>query len=485
MVLFQAAIVSWVLGAGSANQTVLLEFYADWCGPCRAMAPTVDALIAAGYPVQRINIDQNRALAAKYQIQSIPCFVMLVDGREVDRVTGGTTFSRLERMCQAAVSKTNAPSAAEHPAAPFVENQAPDRSQVRPSDLERNFPSQTESGTPASPLEARLLAASVRIRVEDKDGHSCGSGTIIDARGGEALVLTCGHVFRDSQGQGRIVVDLFQDGEPRQAPGRLISYDLNRDLGLVAIRPPGPVVTVPLAPPGYRIERGQAVISVGCSHGGPPTLRRSQITSLDKFLGPPNIQVAGQPVDGRSGGGLFSEEGYLIGVCNAADPSDKEGLFAALSSIHAELDRAQLAFIYRNPTTDVAMTNPATTGGNSPTVASAPPMSQADGEAARGLNAHERAALEEIRRRLDEGAEVVCIIRPRNLPQAKSEVIILDRASPEFLERLAEEKRRPPLERRLTSLEQPTQKKLIEWAAPEAPQQPPREERNSLPVAKN
>ena len=53
--------------------------------------------------------------------------------------------------------------------------------------------------------DADLLAASVRIRVEDRQGHNCGSGTIIDALpGGEALVLTCGHLFRDSEGKGKI-----------------------------------------------------------------------------------------------------------------------------------------------------------------------------------------------------------------------------------------------------------------------------------------
>ena len=91
------------------------------------------------------------------------------------------------------------------------------------------------------------------------------------------------------------------------------------------------------------------VASVGCNNGEPPTVRHSQVTSLDKYQGPPTVEVAGQPVEGRSGGGLFSSEGYVIGVCNAADPSDKEGLFAALASIYAELDQDQLAFVYKSP----------------------------------------------------------------------------------------------------------------------------------------
>ena len=98
MVSLHAAFAAMVLS--STGQTVLLDFYADWCGPCKAMEPTVRAIQEKGYPVQRVNIDQNPTLAAKYGVRSVPCFVMLVDGQEVDRVMGGTTFSRLERMCK-------------------------------------------------------------------------------------------------------------------------------------------------------------------------------------------------------------------------------------------------------------------------------------------------------------------------------------------------------------------------------------------------
>ena len=100
MVTLHAALVAVAFTGTGQSQSVMLDFYADWCGPCRAMSPTVDALMAKGYPVQRVNIDQNRPLAAKYGVQRIPCFVMLVDGREVDRVNEPTTLSRLERMCK-------------------------------------------------------------------------------------------------------------------------------------------------------------------------------------------------------------------------------------------------------------------------------------------------------------------------------------------------------------------------------------------------
>ena len=347
------------------------------------MNPTVEALIAAGYPVQRVNLDQNRALAAKYGIQSIPCFVMLVDGRVVDRVEGGTTYSRLERMCKAGTATSSPPPLAmpgqeNAPAEGYLpvlralgqappadpSNTAPPTS--LPSPLSSPFddrvipavanqPASTPT-TVAAPAasDAALLAASVRIHVEDHNGRSCGSGTIIDARGGEALVLTCGHLFRDSQGP--ITVELFTSGAPEQVAGRLVSYsyDPKRDVALVAIRPAGPVTTARLAPPGYRLVPGARVASVGCNNGGLPTVLHSQVTWLDKFQGPPNVEVAGQPVEGRSGGGLFSSEGYVIGICNAADPSDKEGLFAALASIYAELDQDKLAFVYNGPSASPA-----------------------------------------------------------------------------------------------------------------------------------
>ena len=98
MVSLHAAFAAMLLSA--TNQTVLLDFYADWCGPCKAMEQTVQSLELKGYPVQKVNIDKDRELAAKFGVRSVPCYVMLVNGQEVDRVMGGTTFSRLERMCK-------------------------------------------------------------------------------------------------------------------------------------------------------------------------------------------------------------------------------------------------------------------------------------------------------------------------------------------------------------------------------------------------
>ncbi|MFW5693446.1 MAG: S1 family peptidase, partial [Thermoguttaceae bacterium] len=308
-----------------------------------------------------------------------------------------------------------------------------------------------------------LIAATVRLKIQDPQGHSSGTGTLIDARGGEALILTCGHIFRDSQGKGRIEVDLFGPHASQRIPGRLVRYDLKADVGLVAIRVPGPVTTARVAPPEHQLQRGQSVVSVGCDNGADPTAKHSRINSLDKFLGPANVQVAGQPVEGRSGGGLFSADGLVIGVCNAADPQDGEGLFAAAECIHDMLDEAGLAYVYDPAQQAPVPADPASDPGAGARLAEASPP-PADAPERRGaleeiewpgrdepspvrtvaatqddlplLDPDERIALEEIRRRLDEGYEVVCIIRPRNDPQAKSEVLVLDRVSPSLRQHL-------------------------------------------------
>jgi thiol-disulfide isomerase/thioredoxin len=484
MVSLQAALLA--LALTGAPETVLVDFYADWCGPCRQMDGTVESLAQRGYPVRKVNIDRERKLAQQFEVTQIPCFVLLVGGREASRAEGPQSLADFERMFQAAgvgpkalkpaVARGQSPDSTERTPFPSTQSGEPlataatgNSTTIDP--FSQPFAAGTESAPTtyaaaskapdkahAEVVARRLLAASVRLKIDDGGSHSVGSGTIIDARAGEALVLTCAHVFRDSEGKGPILIDLFGPGAPQGVPGKLVSYDLKSDVGLVSFRPGVPVVAARMAPASHSMRANDPVINIGCDHGDPPTARLSRVTAIDKFLGPPNLVVAGQPVQGRSGGGLFTTDGLVIGVCNAADPADDEGLYAALPPIHAELDRMGVAEMC------LETADPAT--GNASLAAAAPPgmpdempgpakdratagwMQTSDAKqpaaferpAPGGLSPEETAALAEIRRR-SAGAEVICIVRPLGDPRAKSEIIVLDRASPEFLEQLTAEER--------------------------------------------
>jgi thiol-disulfide isomerase/thioredoxin len=489
MLSLETAVVALALLGSGQGETVLLDFYADWCIPCRQMDPAVQELAAKGYPVRKVNIDRDRALARQFHVENVPCFVMLVDGREVEREVGGTTYSRLEQMCQLAQACKAGPQSPPRQGAappPGPARTLPPYQAPAPSDPSRQqspaeppapgtYPPASAAGwrqstsgpqDPTDPLASlvdQLIAVTVRLRIEDPQGHSCGSGTIIDARNGEALILTCAHIFRDSKGQGRIEVDLFGPSPAERILGRLLSYDLDRDVALLTIPIRGPVVAARVASPGYQAAPQHRVVNVGCNNGERPTARQSHITAVDRYLGPPNLEVAGMPVLGRSGGGLFSEEGQVIGVCMAADDRENRGLYSALGAIHAELDKAGLGFVYRSGaesslgSSAVAAVEPPAVPRRMPPLGDvarsgvapvAPSADRAFGRgrpdrretAARGqLSGQEQAALEEIRRRRQEGAEVVCVIRSRSDPTAPSEIIVLDRVSSGFLNQLAAE----------------------------------------------
>ena len=71
-----------LLRATGRNDTVLLDFTADWCGPCRLMQPTIQRLRDAGYPVRQVNVDREPDLTRQFRVGPIPCFVFVRDGRE-------------------------------------------------------------------------------------------------------------------------------------------------------------------------------------------------------------------------------------------------------------------------------------------------------------------------------------------------------------------------------------------------------------------
>jgi thioredoxin len=78
-----------VLQAGSVP--VLVDFWAEWCGPCRMIAPTLDKLAAeAGgrYRIAKLNVDENKQTAARFRVQGIPTLLVFKNGEMVERFVG-------------------------------------------------------------------------------------------------------------------------------------------------------------------------------------------------------------------------------------------------------------------------------------------------------------------------------------------------------------------------------------------------------------
>ncbi|HSE93538.1 MAG TPA: thioredoxin [Methylomirabilota bacterium] len=84
-----------------ANQGMLMvDFWAEWCGPCRAIAPVLDEMVRASagrVALAKVNVDENPGLAARYGIRSIPTILFIKDGKVVDQVIGAVPKAQLQK----------------------------------------------------------------------------------------------------------------------------------------------------------------------------------------------------------------------------------------------------------------------------------------------------------------------------------------------------------------------------------------------------
>lgn len=77
----------------------ILDFYADWCQPCKMMKPMMDEL-EREYDVQKIDIDSEQSLTEKYGVMSIPTLVILGDGKELHRLQGVQSKKDIVKLLQ-------------------------------------------------------------------------------------------------------------------------------------------------------------------------------------------------------------------------------------------------------------------------------------------------------------------------------------------------------------------------------------------------
>ena len=87
--------------AFASDKPVLLEFYADWCGPCKMVGPMVENLaleLHGQAEVLRFNVDTNQEMAAQYGVHGIPCFIAFRQGKEVARHAGTLDSAGMRAM---------------------------------------------------------------------------------------------------------------------------------------------------------------------------------------------------------------------------------------------------------------------------------------------------------------------------------------------------------------------------------------------------
>ena len=89
----------------TANQGLMMvDFWAEWCGPCRAIAPVLEDLAhesAGAVTLAKVNVDENPGLAARYGIRSIPTILLVKQGKVADQVIGAVPKSQLKKKLDA------------------------------------------------------------------------------------------------------------------------------------------------------------------------------------------------------------------------------------------------------------------------------------------------------------------------------------------------------------------------------------------------
>ncbi|MBX3416370.1 MAG: trypsin-like peptidase domain-containing protein [Pirellulaceae bacterium] len=337
LIAFVFLIVPALAGGQDQDAARVFFFTMDNCPPCKQMEPIVAELIRQGYPVTKIDARLQPEWTSRFQVTQTPTTIFVQGNREVARQNGIIPAATIQNWLDQNQNRTTTSNQTN---ANLTANSVPSPSGKR-------SPTQ---GTrqPANDHEHVAMQATVRLKIDEGNSFSFGTGTIIHSHDGECLVLTCGHLFRESGQRGVLTADVNWTGDkPITVPAELISYDADaNDVALVVIRPGFEILPVKLADSIASVTVGAGVFSIGCDKGEPPTIRHSEIKNHAIYDGAKKYDIVGRPTIGRSGGGLFLNDGTLVGVCNAAAVREDEGIYTALDNIYFQIKKSGLSHLF-------------------------------------------------------------------------------------------------------------------------------------------
>lgn len=386
------AMLMMMLAADSAVQippeVLLLDFTASYCQPCQQMLPLLHRMENDGFPIRRIDITEDPKLSRRFHVERIPTLVLLVDGREVKRYQGLTSEQELRDDMRAAARQRNEalsqkksssspppvpqPVSSPESASPNSVTAANAKNQsnanngqpvpaesgrtplsdvfrgiFRPKEFDRpTLRAQSPEAEPAlNEVISRPLAATIRVRVSSDKMQDVGTGTIIHSTAGKSIILTCAHLFQNMTTKPQVEVDIFQNGASNRYPATILGGSHDLDLAVLQIQNAQPLPVVELCRQPETFKPGQPVFSLGCDNGQPPSLLQSKIIQVNRYNGHSNLTCEKDPVQGRSGGGLFDEQGRLLAVCSAADRVSKEGLYMSIPAITSLLQKLSLDYV--------------------------------------------------------------------------------------------------------------------------------------------
>ncbi len=302
-------------------------------------------------------------------------------GREIDRTAGLQSAAELARFYKAAAAKAQPPVNSNAHAGSRRRRQRGGRRQRRPDERRTNSGRKNSDATIAMKTDAdepsprstnpKPWETVVRIRVLEQplDRLRLGYDHPQHARGvahpdlcATSSSWTGGSRLRHLRFPRKIMIDLFDGNLTGTKPAKVhfleavegwaVDYDFIRDVGLIRIKPGRRLPACRVVPAHWQPQPRMQVLTVGCSEGHDATAWHTMITKsrIQNFLqGNPTyeaIECDVAPKQGRSGGGLFTDDGYMAGVCNFAEPQGDHGLYATPRSIYKLLDRNNLMALY-------------------------------------------------------------------------------------------------------------------------------------------